>query len=96
VLDPATVDNINFRVACVYVGLCDKHDLSALLWILYCDNSGFWSRFDVSMEIEQTSLPNLHLIALEDQVGVVLAVTDLIVMVVQALVLAKSTEMIFE
>jgi Domain of unknown function (DUF4283) len=31
VLDPATVDNIDFRVACVRVGLCDKQDLPALL-----------------------------------------------------------------
>jgi uncharacterized membrane protein YgcG len=52
-LDPATTDHIDFRVARVRVSLCDNRDLSAQLWILYYDQSGFWSRFDVPLEIEQ-------------------------------------------
>jgi Domain of unknown function (DUF4283) len=56
-LDSVTADHIDFRVARVCVGLCDNRDLPALLWMLYCDQSGFWSHFDVSLEIEQPPPP---------------------------------------
>jgi uncharacterized membrane protein YgcG len=58
-LDPSTTDHIDFRVARVRVSSCDNRDLSAQLWILYYDQSGFWSRFDVSLEIEQLIPPSL-------------------------------------
>jgi hypothetical protein len=56
-LNPATTDHIDFRVTLVRMGLCDNRDLSVLLWMLYCDQSGFWSCFDVSLEIEQPLPP---------------------------------------
>lgn len=35
------------------VGLCDDVHLPPLSWIMYCDPNGFWTRYDVVMEVEQ-------------------------------------------
>lgn len=56
-LDPETTDHIDFRVARVRVGLCDDWLLPPLSWILYCDQSGYWNRYDIEMEVEQSIPP---------------------------------------
>jgi hypothetical protein len=52
-LDPITAEYLDFRVARVRVGLCDDRHVPSLMWLMYCDQSGFWSRYDISLEIEQ-------------------------------------------
>jgi Domain of unknown function (DUF4283) len=41
VLDPATADQLDFRVARMRVGLCDDRHIPTLMWIMYCDQGGF-------------------------------------------------------
>jgi hypothetical protein len=55
-LDPATAEHIDFREARVRVGLCDGRHIPPLSWIIYCDPSGFWTRYDIEMEVEQSGV----------------------------------------
>jgi Domain of unknown function (DUF4283) len=52
-LDPATAEHLDFRVARVRVGLCAATQLPSMQWVMYCDPQGYWTRYDVSMEVEQ-------------------------------------------
>jgi hypothetical protein len=52
VLDPVTADHLDFRVAHVRVGLSDDHHVPSLMRLMYYDQSEFWSRYDISLEIE--------------------------------------------
>jgi hypothetical protein len=44
------------------VGLCDDRHVPSLMWLMYCDQSGFWFRYDISLEIEQVTpvIPHPH------------------------------------
>jgi Domain of unknown function (DUF4283) len=52
-MDPATAEHLDFRVARVRVRLCEATQLPPLQWVMYCDPQGYWTRYDVSMEVEQ-------------------------------------------
>jgi hypothetical protein len=51
-MDQATTEHLDFRVARVRVGLCEATQLPPLQWVMYCDPQGYWTRYDVSMEVE--------------------------------------------
>jgi hypothetical protein len=60
VLDPTMIEHTDFRVVRVRVGFCDTMQLPPLQLITYCDPNGFWTRYDISMVVEQggfTPLP---------------------------------------
>jgi Domain of unknown function (DUF4283) len=59
-LDQDIAEHVDFRVAHVRVGLCDAMHLPPLQWILYCDPNGFWTRYDVTMEVESGSFGVFH------------------------------------
>jgi hypothetical protein len=52
-LDPITAEHLDFHVARVRVGLCDDRHVPSLMWLIYYDQSSFWSQYDISLEIEQ-------------------------------------------
>jgi hypothetical protein len=52
-LDHATAEYTDFRIARVRVGFCDTVKLPPMHWITYCDPNGFWTRYNISMEVEQ-------------------------------------------
>jgi hypothetical protein len=46
--DLATTNHLDFRVARVRVGLCDDQ-IPPPIWLMYYDQGGFWSHYDVSL-----------------------------------------------
>jgi hypothetical protein len=51
-LDPNTADMLIFGQQEYVWSFCDAMHLPQLTWILYCDPNGFWTQYDVTMEIE--------------------------------------------
>jgi hypothetical protein len=48
-------DYLDFRFARVRVRPCDGQ-IPPLIWLMYCDQDDFWSRYDVLLEIEHAPL----------------------------------------
>jgi hypothetical protein len=51
--DLETAEHKDFRVIRVWVGFCDIVQLPPPQWFTYCDSNVFWTRYDVSIEVEQ-------------------------------------------
>lgn len=52
-LDPATAKHLDFHAAQIRVGLCDDRHIPNLSWIMYYDQNGYWTRYDVAVKVEQ-------------------------------------------
>lgn len=46
------------RYARIRVGMCDPKLLSYFDWMRYCDQKGYWSRYDIQFEVEGRTMVN--------------------------------------
>lgn len=51
-LDRKKAARTEWRYARIRVGMCDPKLLSYFDWMRYCDQNGYWSRYDIQFEVE--------------------------------------------